>query len=49
MEGQVGLGDIVTMATAAMGIRPCARCHERAARLNEWMPIVGEKIEGSGS
>ena len=31
-----GLGDAITLATSAIGIRPCAGCHERAARLNRW-------------
>jgi hypothetical protein len=29
-----GLGDYVEAATKAMGIKPCAACHERARRLN---------------
>lgn len=34
-----GLGDVISRATAAMGIHPCASCHERAARLNAAMPF----------
>jgi hypothetical protein len=41
MAGPRGLGDYVTAATMAMGFRPCAKCHERAQRLNEWMPMGG--------
>ena len=39
MERPAGLGDVITRATSAMGIRPCASCHERAARLNAAMPF----------
>ena len=31
-----GLGDMIMRATSAVGIQPCASCHERAARLNAW-------------
>jgi hypothetical protein len=33
-QGSKGLGDYVQAATKAMGIQPCATCHERARRLN---------------
>jgi hypothetical protein len=31
----VGLGDVISRATAAMGIKPCAACKKRAAALNK--------------
>lgn len=49
MEGQVGLGDIVKQITWAMGIRPCVKCHERAARLNEWVTFSGKRVGKTGS
>jgi hypothetical protein len=39
MEGPRGLGDHVKATTMAMGFRPCAKCHQRAQRLNAWMPM----------
>jgi hypothetical protein len=48
IEDQIGLGDIVKRATGAMGIQPCQKCHERAARLNQWVSITGRRIEESG-
>jgi hypothetical protein len=32
---EVGLGDAIKRATAAVGIKPCAPCAQRAARLNQ--------------
>lgn len=31
----IGLGDLITKATSAIGIRPCQACHERAVKLNQ--------------
>ncbi len=39
----VGLGDLITQATSAVGIRPCQACHERAARLNQIATVGGRK------
>ena len=36
-DGQIGLGDVVTRVTQAVGITPCGRCKRRAAALNRWM------------
>jgi hypothetical protein len=37
-DEEIGLGDVVTRATYAMGFRhPCAGCERRAAALNRWM------------
>ena len=36
-EAQIGLGDVVTRVTQAVGITPCERCKRRAAALNRWM------------
>lgn len=44
MVRPAGLGDAVTMITSAMGIRPCEKCHERAARLNQWVAIGVKRI-----
>jgi PKD repeat protein len=34
-----GLGDVVKSMTSAIGIQPCATCHERAERLNARFPF----------
>ncbi|HEX9106650.1 MAG TPA: hypothetical protein VF832_05475, partial [Longimicrobiales bacterium] len=34
-----GLGDLVQQVTKAIGIKPCAPCQQRAARLNELIPF----------
>lgn len=34
-----GVGDLVARATGAVGIRPCAPCKERQAKLNRWFPF----------
>jgi hypothetical protein len=36
-EREIGLGDVIKRATAAMGIKPCSDCAHRAAALNRWM------------
>jgi hypothetical protein len=36
-DDDVGLGDVITHATSALGIPPCRGCTERAAALNEWV------------
>jgi hypothetical protein len=37
IEGEVGLGDLIRHATYSIGIKPCAACEHRAAKLNQWM------------
>jgi hypothetical protein len=36
---EVGLGDVIKRATSTVGIKPCAPCAERAARLNRRIVI----------
>jgi hypothetical protein len=36
-DDEIGLGDVVTRATYALGIKPCGGCERRAAALNRWM------------
>jgi hypothetical protein len=36
-DENVGLGDVVSRLTYAIGIKPCGGCAERAAALNRWM------------
>jgi hypothetical protein len=40
-EKEVGLGDVIKRATAALGIRPCGGCESRAATLNRWFVFTG--------
>jgi hypothetical protein len=42
-DEQIGLGDVVTRATYAVGIRPCGGCQARAATLNGWVAFVGRR------
>jgi hypothetical protein len=34
---EVGLGDVITRGTSAVGARPCGGCRQRAAALNRWV------------
>jgi hypothetical protein len=36
-EQDIGLGDVITKSTTALGIRPCGGCAQRAAALNRWV------------
>ena len=36
-DDDVGMGDVLKRATAAVGIRPCGGCEARARQLNSWM------------
>jgi hypothetical protein len=36
-DDQIGLGDVVSRATYALGIKQCGGCADRAAALNRWM------------
>ena len=40
-EKEVGLGDLIKRATAAVGIRPCAGCARRADALNSRFIFTG--------
>ncbi len=42
-EETVGLGDVITRATSAVGIQPCGDCARRAATLNRWLVFSGER------
>jgi hypothetical protein len=36
-DEDIGLGDVITKSTSALGIRPCGGCAERSATLNRWV------------
>lgn len=42
-DAEVGLGDVIKRTTSLAGIRPCASCNERAARLNRWLVFSGRR------
>jgi hypothetical protein len=42
-EADIGLGDVVTKATAYVGIKPCGGCARRAAYLNRWLVFSGRR------
>jgi hypothetical protein len=33
----IGTGQLIKRATSAVGVRPCAPCEQRAARLDRWL------------
>jgi hypothetical protein len=43
VQEEVGLGDAIKRATTAIGIKPCAPCAQRAARLNERVVLTPRK------
>ena len=43
-DEEIGLGDVIKLATAYFGIKPCGGCEKRAAALNHW--IVFTKRDG---
>lgn len=43
ISDEVGLGDVIKRATAAVGVRPCGRCEHRAATLNRWLTFSGRR------
>jgi hypothetical protein len=36
-DQDIGLGDVITKSTSALGIKPCGGCGRRAAALNQWL------------
>ena len=44
-DNDIGLGDVIKQATAAVGIKPCEACERRAARLNRWLRFSGKPKE----
>jgi hypothetical protein len=40
-DQDIGLGDVVTKATSALGIKPCGGCARRATALNRWVVLGG--------
>lgn len=40
---EIGLGDAIKRATSVAGVRPCAPCQSRAARLNQWVVFSGRR------
>ena len=42
-ETDVGLGDVIKRVTSSAGIRPCAPCAKRAAKLNSWLVFSGRR------
>jgi hypothetical protein len=45
-EAELGLGDAIKLATASVGVKPCAGCLGRAASLNRWMRFTGPRRGG---
>jgi hypothetical protein len=43
VDHEVGLGDVIKRATAAVGVRPCGGCDRRAATLNRWFVFSGRR------
>lgn len=36
-DEDIGLGDVVTKSTSALGLKPCGGCAQRAGALNRWV------------
>lgn len=43
LDKDIGLGDVVTRVTYAVGMRPCGGCKRRAAALNRWLGFSGRR------
>jgi hypothetical protein len=37
VENEIGLGQAIKKVSYAMGIKPCAGCEQRAAKLDSWV------------
>ncbi|MDX6683468.1 MAG: hypothetical protein QOG94_3507 [Solirubrobacteraceae bacterium] len=44
-DEDIGLGDVITKSTSALGIRPCGGCGERSATLNRWVVFGRGRME----
>jgi hypothetical protein len=42
----VGLGEMLKRISTSLGAPPCARCDERAARLNRWLRFAPSERPG---
>jgi hypothetical protein len=42
-DQDIGLGDVITKSTSALGIKPCGGCGRRAAALNRWLVFSGRR------
>lgn len=47
-DDDIGLGDVITKSTSALGIRPCGGCAQRAAALNRWVAFGRGSFERGG-
>ena len=43
LEGEIGLGDMLSRMTSAVGIKPCGGCKERAQKMNNQIIFQGKK------
>ncbi len=39
----IGFGDVIKRATAAVGFQPCVGCERRAAALNQWLVFSSDR------
>ena len=42
-DEEIGLGDLISRATSAVGVRPCGGCRRRAAALYRWLVFAGQR------
>lgn len=49
VSGPIGLGDAVERMTAAVGVRPCSGCHQRAEQMNKWLILGSETVRTVGN
>ena len=49
VKHDIGLGDAIKRATAAVGIKPCGGCQQRAAALNRQLAFTSRGRYQSGN
>jgi hypothetical protein len=42
-DEEIGLGEVIKRATAAVGLRPCGDCMRRAEALNRRLVVTGKR------
>ena len=45
VDEEIGLGDVISRATAKFGIRPCGGCQRRAETLNRWLAFTRSRAK----
>jgi hypothetical protein len=43
IDEDIGAGEVIKLATSAVGIRPCGGCAQRAAALDRWITFTSRR------